>query len=395
MKILQVIPYYAWAYGGPVRVVYELSRCLARKGHEVSIYTTDVGKTGRLTEDEKIAMDKAIDVKYFDCTSNWVAERGKLHLSSQMKKALKKNVQDFDLVHIHEPRGIPGIYAGHYANKFDIPYIIQAHGASPLALAGQNTFFKLCKIGFDNLFGQKFVMGASYIIALTETEALQHEQLHIPKNKISIIPNGINISEYTEQPKSGTFKLLHGIPEGQKLLLFLGRIHKIKGIELLIEAFTEILTVRNDVTLVIVGPDDGDLKSVLNLIQERGIADKAIYIGPIFGTEKISAYVDADIYILPSVYETFPVTVLEAMACGTPTLVTDRCGIAKIVEQFGHVVKYDKEELSAMILDILANYDDAKRKAQLGRIEIINEYGWDKISELYIKLYESCKNGVN
>ncbi|HHV03075.1 MAG TPA: glycosyltransferase [Bacteroidales bacterium] len=394
MKILQVIPYYAWPYGGPVRVVYELSHCLARKGHEISIYTTNVGKTGRLAEDEKIVMDKAIDVKYFDCINNWIAERGKLHLSSQMRNALKKNIPDFDLVHIHEPRGIPSIYAGHFANKFGIPYIIQAHGASPRVLAGQSSIFKLCKIGFDRVLGHNLLMGASHVIALTETEALQYSQLDLPERNITVIPNGINVLDYRMQPKPGVFRLLHGIPKDQKLILFLGRIHKIKGIELLIEAFSDVLKVRTDVVLVLVGPDDGNLESTLNLIREKNITDKVIYPGPIFGEEKILAYFDADIYVLPSVYETFPVTVLEAMACGTPTVVTDRCGIAKIVEQYGSVVKYDKEDLSATILAMLDNHDIVKGKAYLGQMKVIENYGWDNIANQYENVYDLCINKI-
>ncbi|NLG05992.1 MAG: glycosyltransferase [Clostridia bacterium] len=390
MKILQVIPYYAWAYGGPVRVVYELSHCLARKDHEITIYTTNVGKTGRLTEDEKIVMDKAIDVKYFDCKSNWVAERGKLHFSPQMRRTLKREVKCFDLVHIHEPRGISGVYAGHFANKFGIPYLIQVHGASPLALTGQSSIFKLCKICFDKILGQDLLMGASHVIALTETEASQYSRLHIPESKITIIPNGINALDYKEQPKPRAFRLLYGIPEDQKIILFLGRIHKIKGIELLIEAFTDVLRFRTDVILVLIGPDDGNLKSTLNLIREKGITDNVMYLGPVFGKEKLLAYFDADIYVLPSVYETFPVTVLEAMACGTPTIVTDRCGIAKTMGQYVSVAKYEKGDLSAMILGMLDNYATAKERAYLGQMKVMEYYGWDHIAKQYEQVYESC-----
>ena len=98
MKILLVIPYFRWNYGGPVRVVYELSRELAHRGHDVTIYTTDVFRND---EKEQIFFTENIKVTYFKCFNPFLAEKLKFHYSSEMKKAIKDNIKSFDIVHLH------------------------------------------------------------------------------------------------------------------------------------------------------------------------------------------------------------------------------------------------------------------------------------------------------
>ncbi|GAI33437.1 unnamed protein product, partial [marine sediment metagenome] len=89
----------------------------------------------------------------------------------------------------------------------------------------------------------------------------------------------------------------------------------------------------SDTLLVFVGPDDGYLPALKKLVKELMIEEKVLFTGPLFGKEKLEAYVDADVYVLPSSYEIFGLTVLEACACGTPVVVTEACGLANWVDQ--------------------------------------------------------------
>jgi glycosyltransferase involved in cell wall biosynthesis len=164
------------------------------------------------------------------------------------------------------------------------------------------------------------------------------------------------------------------------MVLYLGRIHKVKGIDLLLQAFSTIFEELPSAKLVVVGPDeDGSLSVLKKQIEHTPMNDCVMFTGPLYGKTKLEAYTDADVYVLPSRYETFPLTVLEATACGTPVILTDRCGIAHIFERYGLVVEYDVGQLRDVLYKLLT--DDAKRR-QLGQDMhdlVVSKFTWDKI----------------
>jgi glycosyltransferase involved in cell wall biosynthesis len=127
------------------------------------------------------------------------------------------------------------------------------------------------------------------------------------------------------------------------------------------------------------------------LISELGIEEKVLFTGPLYGIDKIEAYIDADVYILPSVYETFPVSVIEACACGTPVIVTDRCGIANIIDgQVGLAVPYDEDALGKAILDILSDTNKKREYGINGKLLAREKLNWSKIVEQIEAVYINC-----
>lgn len=389
MRILQVIPYFNWSYGGPVKVVYDISNELARRGHDVTIYTTNVGMGKKLSESEKLTC-KNIKVQYFNTINNWVANNLKLHISPSMRIAIKKEILRFDVIHLHEFRGIPNFYIWRYATKYKIPYIIQAHGAAPAVVGNQNIGRTISKFVFDAIMGSKIVYDASALIALNKLEAEQYIQHGINKEKIKIIPNGLDLDDLNNKPERGRFRRKYGIFDDEKVILFLGRIHKIKGLDLLVNAFFEVTKEIDNCTLVVVGPDDGYLVQLQNHIKFLQIDKKVIITGPIYGREKFEAYIDADVFVLPSCYEAFPLTVLEACACGVPVIVTNKCGISNVInKQAGYAINYDKGELKEAILKILINKNEMIKFSNAGKkliTEIFNiQTICDTLEELYLQ----------
>ena len=208
------------------------------------------------------------------------------------------------------------------------------------------------------------------------------------ENQIEIVPNGIYLSEYEKLPDKGIFRNKYGIKSNEKIVLFLARIHKIKGVDLLVEAFSDLMSKMEGITLVIAGPDGGFLSTLKEQIENLKIGERILFTGPLYGMDKLEAYVDADVYILPSVYETFPMTVLEACACGTPMIITDRCGIADIVDgNIGYVVEYDKFQLAEAIIKILKDEVLRKRFGENGRSVMINKFDWTKIINNLEEIY--------
>ena len=380
MKILQVNHYFSPLHGGgSINSVYNLSKHLAKRGHEVTLFTTDFE-----LDEEYIKSLDGVRIVPFQC----IANIGMMLISPEMKGQLKKEIRNFDVVHMHVFRSYQNIVTHHYAKKYEIPYILQARGSVL-------PFFQKQKLKniFDLFFGYKILRDASKVIALTKTEVEQYKKMGVDKDKIEIIPNGIDLSEYENLPEKGEFRRKYLIRDDEKIILCLGRIHKIKGVDLLVRAFADLVKEMDGVWLVIAGPDDGFLSTIKKQIKNLKIGDKILFTGTLYGRDKLKAYLDADVYVLPSVYDTFPNTVLEAWACGTSVIVTDRCGIADIVEKVGYVVEYDKAQLRDAIFRVLSDEGLRKRFAEDGKRLVREEFGWDKVVKKVEKLYNILIGG--
>jgi len=214
---------------------------------------------------------------------------------------------------------------------------------------------KLKKL-YDILFGNHILKNAKKIIAVTDIEKEQLKNFGISEEKIEIIPNGIDLEKYENLPSRGCFRKKFGIYEDEKIVLYLGRIHRIKRIDILVKAFADIIEDLDDVKLVIVGPDDGYLADIESLIKDLKIENNILITGPLYGMDKLEAYVDADVYVLPSSYEIWGMTIIEAMACGTPILITQNCGLADFVDNnVGVTFELDCENLKETLFEMLTN----------------------------------------
>jgi glycosyltransferase involved in cell wall biosynthesis len=386
MKILQVTNFFkpSWESGGPARVAYEISKKLVERGHEVTVYTTDGFKSRLNVEKNKPVDVDGIKTYYFRNLSSYLTRKMLLPIPYYLPITARKEIKKFDVIQIHEQRTILAIIIHHYAKKYNIPYIIQAHGSVLPTFQKQG----LKKI-FDLIFGYRILRDASKIIASTKIEAEQYKKMGVDEGKIEIVPNGIELSGYSNLPARGKFRRKYSLRDDEKIILYLGRIHKIKGINLLVEAFSGLIKELDGVRLVIVGPDDGFLSTLKRQIEDLKIGDKILLTGLIPEKDKLGAYVDADVYVLPSVYETFPVTVLEACACGTPVIVTDRCGIANIVNDnnVGHVVEYNKDQLQDAIFKILTNVELRRCFGEGGKKLVREKFSWDIVVKQLEKIY--------
>ena len=384
MKILQVVSFFkpSWEAGGIARACYEISKKLTDKGHEVTIYTTDGFKSRLKVKKNQPVNVENMNVYYFRNLSNFLAKRN-LCIPYLLPYISKRDLQQFDVIHVHTFRTILALSIWYYAKKYNIPYVLQAHGSVLPFFQKQ----RLKKI-FDRFFGYRILRDASKIIVSTKIETEQYKKMGVDEGKIEIVPNGIDLTEYDILPEWREFRKKYKIKD-EKIILYLGRIHKIKGIDLLVKAFADLVKEMDDVRLVIVGPDDGFLLTLKRQIEDLNIGDKILLTGLIPEKDKLGAYVDADVYVLPSVYETFPVTILEAFACGTPVIVTDRCGIANIVidNNVGYVVEYDKEQLQDAIFKILTNVELRRYFGEGGKKLVREKYSWDIVVQQLEKIY--------
>jgi len=365
---------------------YNLARSLVERGHDVTVYTTDVNdKHSRIHDTRGVKDMDGIRVRYFRNLSNLLAAR-RLYLPKRLVTVTKTELKNFDVIHLNEFRSLLSIIVHHYAKKYSIPYVLQAHGSV-------GTYFQkgVLKRVFDRIWGCRILKDASKVIALTSAEAEQYKRMGVSEGKIEIVPNGINLSEFENLPRRGEFRRKYRLNQNQKIILYLTRINKVKGPDLLVKSFAELSKEIDKVKLIIAGPDDGYLPILKKLLKELAIEERVILTGPLYGRDKLRAYVDADVYVLPSRYEAFSVGVLEAFACGTAVIVTDHCGIADVInDQAGLVVPWDKEQLSKAMLYMLSDNEKRREFGEKGRLLVREKFNWEKVGGQVEQVYLGC-----
>lgn len=396
MKILHVAHFFypCLSAGGVVNASYQIANKQVAEGDELKVYTSDACKKRLTFEGSRYNQNlSGISVDYFRNISNKFKLATMLDTPIFAPFKIRKDIKNYDIIHIHEHRQTLAIISSYFARKYNIPYIIQAHGSVL-------PFFqkKGLKDIFDKLFGFKILHNASKVFALTETEKKQYLKMGLEEDKIEIVPLGINLKEYKNLPKKGNFRSRFNIGNKDKLILFVGRIHEIKGLELLVDAFNLLINELSDenqelwnfsIKLAIVGPDDGFLDKLLEKIANLNLEDNIIVTGPLYSEEKKEALVDCDLFVMPSKYESFTTSGLEAMACSKPLVLTKNNHIGDWVHNsVGLTCDYDKNSLADSIKKILLDEKLAIEFGNKGKHLIKSKYNWDviikQINEIYI-----------
>ena len=379
MRILQVVNFFSPRHGGgSIEVVFQLSKALARQGHDIVIYTSDF-------ELDKEYNDSLENVKV--CAFKSLFGPYPISYTPDMIFEIKNNKNRFDVIHMHNYLTFQNIVASNYGSKQRIPLLLQAHGGFPRIL-GRKTVNSVT----DLLFGKQIIKSASKVIAVSKKEVAECQAIGVPSSKIHMIPNGIDLELFKDLPAPGQFKGKYNLGS-KKVLLFLGRIHEIKGLAFLTQAFALLVREFADLVLIVAGPDCGYERNLKELAKSLNCEDKIIFTGYLNLTEKLQAYVDADILINPSIFEVFGLVPFEAIMCGTPVIVTEDCGCGEWIKDMGagYVVKYgDTSSLHNTIKECLTNPSSPRRMAQQGQKFIKDNLSWKIIAQKTAALYEAC-----
>lgn len=390
LKILHVIQSLDERQGGTVSVLKGLALSQVVAGHHVAVYTT----AGNNDEPSAETFLSSGGVAVFTFP---VLFRPML-FSWLLYTHLRNRIVDYDMIHIHGLYRFPVTYAAWLARARRLPCIICPHGSLDPFLYKQSRFGKWAvplKRLYERLFDIPNLHQASAILytAKEEMERAAFLELRAPA---VIIPNGINWSHYASLPERGAFRNHIKLNACVPLVLFLGRINFKKGLDLLVPAFARVLKKVPEARLALVGPDnDAYGLKVQKWCWEQGIADKVIFAGYL-GLEKVKqAYVDADVFVLPSYTENFGMTVVEAMACGCPVVISDQVNIWREVKEdgAGRVVGLDPLEIAEAICRVLQDKKGAEEMGRCGRLAAERCYSWPQIVEpltdVYRKLIEA------
>jgi glycosyltransferase involved in cell wall biosynthesis len=396
VKILHVTPYFAWAHGGPPQSILGLSQELVRRGHSVTIYTTDTGMFHRLRDNEKITVPSdlvgSLHIQYFGCLNNWLADKVLLHFSHQMRLTFKRTLGDFDIVHLNDLRNMPNQYAWKYAREYNTPYVLQPRGAIAYHHY-ESPFRRISKKAFDMAITNKLAEHAAKLIALSNAENEQLIDFGIRQDKIEIIPNGIDVAEYDNLPARGEFREKYQISRAEYVVLYLGRLHKRKGIDRLIDSFVEVKEELEDTKLVIAGPDYGSLFALKKQAHDYGLSEDILFPGSLYDKAKLSAFVDANVSVLPATNEAFGRTILESILCGTPVVASREGGCGELLQKMGcarSAANSEMQTLSDSIKYILRHQGEGEELVKIGQRYILENLTWSTIAERVERIYEAC-----
>lgn len=369
-------------------MVEALSKEMVSRGHEVHVATTDVLDGENRYTGEMETEVEGISVHYFKNISNYLAKNLNAYITKPGYSSwLRENIPDFDMVHLHSIFNPFNLTTLRTLNRLDRSCAITPHGSLLEARLKERSLLKKFMLTFFNRYERTAV--AEYF-ALTEGEKEEMIKAGYDEDRIVVIPNGINMNDFQKTTitakEDAELRKKFGIPKDHKVILLVCRLHKIKGVDLLAEAFVKVAAKRDDVTLVLAGRDDGVADSIRTLAEKNDLTDRIILTGHIDGDEKFGLFAMADVYAQPSRAEGFAISILEACAFSKPVLISEFCYFPDIEEyKAGKIVSLDTDEIADGLLEILKGEEPYGENAHK---LVTSKYTWPKVTDRILERYE-------
>lgn len=383
MKISLIIGsfYPAVRYGGPIFSTLFLSRQLARRGICVNVLTTNTNYddrldvvTGKFTE-----LEENLFVKYY----GWANRKG---FSLPMLFNMWRDIKSSDVVLIQPVFAPYAAIALMYAKLFKKPVLISPRGNLMKWCLQEGSRFKKAWL---RIFIEPFV---DYIHWHATSQQEERMIKSIYKNaSVYRIPNGINAEEYDSSnaltPRDYIKKFSKSDTICGNIIVSMGRLHKVKGFDILVDAFNRIRENLPDAVLLIAGEDAGERGNLLRKIQRLNLENRIFLVGQISGQDKVDFISNADIFVLPSHNESFGIVYLEALAAGTP-IIASRNTPWKEIENHncGYWIENTPEEVSKAIEAMLNA--DYKEMGNRGKEYSHNEFEWGNIAGKFAEIFD-------
>ncbi|MHB9129425.1 MAG: glycosyltransferase family 4 protein, partial [Candidatus Humimicrobiaceae bacterium] len=369
MKIIHITPFYPPHLGGMENVVKEISENLAKRGHQVTVFTSDIG-----CKKDKLISTKNIKIHYlksFEIAHTPIIPS----LFFELLKITKNSI-----IHLHVAQSFTPEIVSLISKIKNIPYVAHIH--IDVGPSGKLGFLLPL---YKKVLLKKVLNSSSKIVVPSgDYVDLVSKKYEISNNKIYKVPNGVDLNNFKSLP----FKLNDPIR-----LLYVGRLSKQKNIPLLIRTF-KIVTekINRNIELDIVG--DGEEKGkIITLIKAENLENKVNLRGELRGERLYEIYSNSDIFILTSDYESFGMVLIEAMASGLPIIASNIPALRNVVEndKTGLLVKLEPEDF-AKAIEKLINNPQLKEKLIKNGLEEVKRYNWDEITKKFEDIYEEVLN---
>ena len=293
-------------------------------------------------------------------------------------------------IHIHGLWEQSTIAAVRAARALGKPYVLSAHGMlERWALKNK----RVKKAIYAALVERENVNGAACLHALTHAEAEDYRRFG-SRCPIAVIPNGVDVPQYIDPELFlATFPLLRG----KRIVLFLGRIHFKKGLDILVESWATLARKWPEAQLVLAGPDFEETRAKIEaLVAGHGITERVLFTGMLRDENKWSALAAAECFVLPSYSEGLSVSNLEAMGAGLPVIVTEQCNLPEVARfGTGWVVKSTSKEVAASLDEFLRNPQSINRQmGDRGRLLVQQHYNWSSVAIKMSEVYQWVQDGT-
>ncbi|HYN06460.1 MAG TPA: glycosyltransferase [Vicinamibacterales bacterium] len=404
LRILHVTPYSgdAWAYGGIPRLAATLARDLARRGHAVTVATTDAcDATSRLRPPSIAAVPPpggawpssrtadGVALRVFPNLSNHLAYHWQLFLPRGLAGFMRRHAREFDVAHLHACRNLPVEIAARHLGRAGVPFVLAPNGTAPRIERR-----RLAKRTFDALAGRRALQNAARVVAVSQAEQAQLRALGVADETIALVPNPIDLEEFASPIQRGRLRIRCSLRAGP-IVLFLGKLTPRKRVDLLVEAFARLE--RPDATLVIAGNDMGSGREITAAIRSRGIEGAVRFTGLLRGHERLEALADADVVVYPSEHEVFGLVPLEALLAGTSVIVAGDSGSGEVIRTTGGgqvVPAGDASALTAAINLVIQSPDHWRVQAERAALRVRELYGNEAVCDQIVDQYHAILSGV-
>lgn len=375
--------YPAFVYGGPTVANYALCKALAAQGVDILVITTDAnGQTGlQVAKNRPVALSPGLSVTYFK-------EEIRNRFSLGFVKGARAAVKNADAVHIQSVFSVYTILALRFARKYAKPVLLSPNGSLGLWSVRQGSRFKKA---FVRLFIEPYLSG----IVFHAASAQEAEEIRIllPDAACTVIANGVDLDAFNAKEKPGRAVYLQKFAgktaePGVKTVVTLCRLHKVKGLDILIRAVHALRQNGRNVILLIAGPDFGEKENWQQLAAELALQDAVFFTGELEGADKTAFLEGADVFALPSFHENFGIAYLEALAAGVPVVASRQtpwremeaagCGrwVDNTPEDFAEAIRSLLETGKAAVTD--------KARAFASR------FSWDGIAGQFMGAYRAA-----
>ncbi|MGH1482694.1 MAG: glycosyltransferase [Geminicoccales bacterium] len=391
MRILHVIPTMSARYGGPAKACREMSAALADRGHQVTVFTTNYDGFGGYVEPSVEPLsDRHQDVRIHTFPVDLPPDY--FRISRPLAQALSAEIKNFDLVHVHSLYLFTTLAAGFYAKRHQVPMILRPHGTLDPYIYTRHRGRKLI---VEKLYQNRLIKRAD-AIHYTTTEERKLSAPYTFNRPGFVVPLGLNMDDYRPLPPRGTFRERFPETRDKSILLFLSRINFKKGLDILAKAYGKIAKQRDDIHLVIAGPDNDAYKQeVETMLASAGVRERTTFTGMLVGDDKLAALRDADLFTLPSYTENFGIAVIEAMACGLPVVISDKVNIWREIKEGGggEVEPLDPDRFAGRIVEMLADRDRLKSYGERGIETVSTLFDWPTIGQRLEQAYQAVADG--
>jgi glycosyltransferase involved in cell wall biosynthesis len=365
----------ATEWGGPTYAVASYVNALERAGVSCEVFTTTSRGSPQLPAIEPGTREvRGVRVTYFRAPPTRQS-----FIAPALVPALARRIREFDLVHTHMMWAFPGIAVARVASLLRVPYVITPHGSlDPWSLEQRKWLKRAFFVAAENRTLRHAAL--VHFTAEAERAAIPARFRSLPS---AIVPNVVDAAEFEVADPA--------VRRASFEVLILGRIHVMKGFDILVPALREVLATEPRARLVIAGPDEGSYRAqVERMIAEAGVGAAVRFTGHVDADERARRFASAAVLVQPSFRENFGMAVAEGMAAGLPVIVSNRVNICNEVTAAGAglVVPRDPSALARAILTLLADPDLRLQMGQRGRELVAQRYAPDAVGAAMRRVYE-------